>query len=80
MKAQKRGTYTLKTYSADLYTWKPQDTNQKVVAGRPVPKSYCTATPRSQGEDWVVTYVYDIVVDSSGVQKRMAYVACDYVQ
>jgi hypothetical protein len=43
-------------------------------------KYYCTATPYSQGEDWISTYSYNIGVTPEGVQQRIAYVACDYVK
>ena len=61
-----------------LYKWSPIPTDKRVqnANGR---KFFCDATPRSQGEDWIVTYVYNIVV-VDGIAKRIAYVACDYVQ
>lgn len=77
MKAQQRGTYTLKTYSSELYTWSPISSTTK-ISGRPSTGVGCSATAGSQGEDWNVTYVYDIVV-VKGKQQRIAYVACDYV-
>lgn len=73
---KKRGKYTLKTYSDFLYSWTPDENISKL--GSPVAQYYCDATPFSQGQDWISTYSYDVsVVD--GVQKRSAYVACDYV-
>ena len=63
----------------ELYRWAPV-INEKSAKTDGVGKNfYCTATHRSQGEDWRVTYVYKIVV-VDGIQKRIAYVACDYVQ
>lgn len=62
-----------------LYKWAPVPTDKKVNRAGGRATFFCDATPRSQGEDWKVTYVYNIVV-VDGVQKRIAYVACDYVQ
>ena len=62
-----------------LYKWSPIPTDKRAQkqdgGGR---NYYCSATPRSQGEDWKVTYLYTITV-VNGVQHRIAYVACDYV-
>lgn len=77
--ARKRGQFTLKTYQADLYTWSPDTTINKANVGRNVTQSFCNATPFSQGEDWICTYVYETVVEGAN-QKRLAYVACDYVK
>lgn len=81
------GKYTLKTYNSPLYTWNPSSSDKKAknnqnqsTAGAGGNKYYCTATPYSQGEDWISTYSYNIAVSSSGVQERIAYVECDYVQ
>jgi hypothetical protein len=76
---KKRGQYTLKTYQADLYTWSPDTTINKANVGNKVIHNFCNATPFSQGEDWVCTYVYETEVDGAH-QKRLAYVACDYVK
>lgn len=63
-----------------VYKWSPIPSDKRAsksnAGGR---KYYCSATPRSQGEDWIVTYTYVIRVDG-GVQYRDAYVACDYVR
>jgi hypothetical protein len=77
--ARKRGQYTLKTYQAELYTWSPDTTVNKANVGRNVTQNFCNATPFSQGEDWIVTYVYETEVEGAH-QKRLAYVACDYVK
>lgn len=61
-----------------LYKWSPIPDDKrarKTDGGR---NYFCTATAGSQGEDWKVTYTYVITV-VNGVQKRIAYVACDYV-
>ena len=77
MKTKKIGCYTLKTYESNQFTWCPETGINKSLPNSRRNK-FCTATPYSQGEDWRVTYVYDISV-VNGVQKRLAYVACDYV-
>lgn len=79
MKPRRIGCYTLKTYDSNPYTWCPDTSiNKNANIGRNGKNNFCTATPYSQGQDWRVSYVYDIdVVD--GVQRRLAYVACDYV-
>ncbi len=79
---QNRGKYTLKTFNSALYTWSP-DTS---IVKRPNPLSnqqtvisLCTAYPGTEGQDGITTYVYNIVIKPSGIQK-IAYVACDYVE
>jgi hypothetical protein len=70
--------FTLKTYGAQLYKWSPESSDKKVVkTQRPF---YCNATANSQGQDWITTYVYDIVVSANGEQQKSAYVACGYVE
>lgn len=61
----------------ELYRWSPIPTD-KIAKGGNNNAFFCTATPRSQGEDWKVTYVYQVVLDN-GVEHRIAYVECDYV-
>ena len=75
----KRGCYTVKTYNSNLYTWCPDKTINKSIGAKNIKKSYCTAVPYSQGEDWICKYVYQNVI-VSGALKRLAYVECDYVQ
>jgi hypothetical protein len=81
---KKLGKYTLKTYNTPLYTWDPSSFDKKrkrdIGMGTGGKKYYCTATPYSQGEDWISTYSYNIGVTPEGVQQRIAYVACDYVK
>ena len=81
MGPEKRRCYTVKTYDNNLYTWCPDNSGNKIVGnsskgGR---KTFCNATALSQGEDWVCRYVYDTALVSNE-QKRLAYVACDYVK
>lgn len=61
-----------------LYKWSPVPTDKRATKTDGGRNYYCTATPRSQGEDWKVTYMYVITVEN-GVQHRVAYVECDYV-
>jgi hypothetical protein len=62
-----------------LYKWSPIPTDKR-EGGTGGKKYYCDAKPRSQGEDWIVTYMYTITMDEKNVVHRIAYVACDYVQ
>jgi len=78
--------FTLKTYGPKLYKWSPDNSKN------PPPKQaqqrqnsnakpfYCDALASSQGQDWIVTYVYDISVSVTGQVSRLAYVECDYVE
>ena len=70
--------FTLKTHGSQLYKWSPipVDKNARLKDQKPF---YCSATPGSQGEDWISTYSYNITV-VNGVQGHLAYVECDYVE
>jgi len=69
--------FTLKTFGAKLYKWSPIPVSKNIFNNkRPY---FCNATAGSQGQDWVTTYTYNLVVVGS-TQKRLAYVACDYVE
>ncbi len=64
----------------NLYKWSPTPNNfdRKPVVNNK--RSYfCDARPNSQGQDWITTYSYNIVLVNSK-QERVAYVACDYVE
>ena len=81
MGLNKNKTYTRKPYNSRLYKWSPQSTDKKNNNRGPNnTKFYCSAIAGSQGEDWVTTYVYDLVVDIKGIQHKYAYVECDYVK
>lgn len=71
--------FTLKTYGAQLYKWSPIPADTKRSQNNGNKPFYCNATTGSQGEDWIVGYVYDLVV-VNGQQHRYAYVECDYVK
>jgi len=62
----------------DLYKWSPNPNNlsKKQSTGRPF---YCDAVANSQGQDWVVTYVYNLEVVNHQ-QAHFAYVECGYIE
>ena len=64
-----------------LYKWSPLPADKRATkkSGGQGKSYYCNAIPRSQGQDWKVTYMYTITV-VDGIQYKIAYVACDYVQ
>jgi hypothetical protein len=64
----------------NLYKWSPLPNNfdRKPAVGNK--RAYfCDARPNTQGQDWITTYSYNIVLVNSK-QERVAYVACDYVE
>ncbi len=71
--------FTLKTYGAKLYKWSPLPSDKPRGKNGNERPFYCTAIVGSQGEDWMTTYCYDMVIINSK-QVRLAYVACDYVE
>lgn len=81
LRTAKQGCYTVKSYDNNLYSWCPEEpTYNKTVNKRSGKKFFCDAIPGSQGQDWICTYVYNAIVTPSGEHKRLAYVACDYVE
>jgi hypothetical protein len=64
----------------NLYKWSPIPNN---FERKPVVNTrrayFCDARPNTQGQDWITTYSYNIVLVNSA-QQRVAYVACDYVE
>lgn len=69
----------------DIYKWCPGVINydKQLNSGRqskikPTTPYFCTATPNSQGVDFINTYVYNNIL-VNGTPSRLAYVACDYV-
>ena len=76
-----RKVFTRKPYDKHLYKWTPQTTDKKSVKNKQVRRNgvFCDAKPYTNGEDWVTTYVYELINDN-GVQRRYAYVECNYVE
>jgi hypothetical protein len=70
--------FTNKTFGAQLYKWSPLPSD-KPKNNAPQKPFYCTAIAGSQGQDWISTYSYNLVV-VNGQQERLAYVECDYVE
>lgn len=72
--------FTLKSGGFDLYKWSPlpNDITKKKSTASAKPY-FCNATAGSQGQDWVTTYSYNMIVINSQ-QEHIAYVECDYVQ
>ena len=81
----KKQFFVRKSYTTRLYKWCPSDFEKKInplvgSANKHNNKPFfCNALPNSQGEDWIVTYTYDINVTPEAVQQHLAYVECDYV-
>ena len=73
--------FVSKSYEADLYRWSPacNQIKKKITEKGIVNPYYCSATAGSQGQDWISTYVYTLVVVNHQ-QQRLAYVECGYVQ
>jgi len=72
-------TFILKTYTPQMYKWSPISSNvNKNKHTNNTKPFFCNATPNSQGQDWITTYVYNIVVNNDK-QEHSAYVECDYV-
>jgi hypothetical protein len=69
--------FTLKTFGAKLYKWSPIPTSKSITPNKR--QYYCNAVAGSQGQDWITTYSYNMVVVDS-IQQRLAYVECDYVE
>lgn len=79
MALNKNKTYVRKPYDKNLYKWSPQTDDKKAKKIVSNNTYYCNANPYTKGEDWIVTYVYELT-SSDGIQHRYAYVACDYVR
>lgn len=80
MALDKNRTFVRKPYDKNLYKWSPQQDDKKAKRRKQAGNVGCTAKPRSQGEDWIVTYVYELTLDSQNQVHRVAYVECDYVK
>lgn len=64
-----------------LYKWSPGAQDKKAVKNSKSATSnyFCTTPNGSQGNDFISTYTYVIVV-VNGQAQRTAYVQCDYVK
>jgi hypothetical protein len=76
--------FTNKTYGAQLYKWSPLPSDRANTKANSNSNSnkrpfYCTAIAGSQGQDWITTYCYDLIVINSQ-QEHLAYVECNYVE
>jgi len=68
--------------ATNLYKWSPDTTNKRKPGNKakPVGKRYfCVAPNGSQGNDFISTYSYVVVV-INGETHREAYVQCGYVE
>ena len=64
----------------ELYVWYVDtDLAQTNVKNGGKPKPFCNATKGSQGYDNITGYVYQLIV-VNGMQEKLAYVECNYVQ
>lgn len=66
---------------ANLYKWSPETSDKKARkdSGAAASRYFCTTPMGSQGNDFIVTYTYNVVV-VAGQEQRHAYVQCDYVK
>ena len=62
-----------------LYKWSPGGQEAKIKKGKSSAKYFCVSPNGSQGNDFISTYSYVIVV-LNGVAERHPYVQCDYVK
>ena len=64
-----------------LYKWSPGSSDKKAIKNSAIGVSnyFCSAPLGSQGNDFIVTYTYDVVIVGGQVE-RHAYVQCDYVE
>jgi len=64
-----------------LYKWCPGSQDKKAISNTRGGKPYfCTTPLGSQGNDFISTYSYVIVIVTGGQVERHAYVQCDYVK
>ena len=63
---------------ANLYKWSPQDSDKKAKRVNQSANYFCSTPFGTQGNDFIVTYTYIVVVVGQDLT-RPAYVQCDYV-
>lgn len=74
--------FVRKSHNSELYKWSPIPSDKKILTdntSRGRNAFFCTAIAGSQGEDWITTYCYEINI-LNGLQLKLAYVECDYVE
>jgi len=66
---------------AELYKWSPDtsDKKSKKDSNINLDNYFCTTPIGTQGNDFITTYVYNIVILGPKTEKH-AYVQCDYVK
>ena len=64
---------------AGLYKWSPDESVKKNVRSSSVSNYFCSTPLGSQGNDFINTYSYVIVVVGSDLT-RSGYFQCDYVK
>ena len=77
-----------KSVNFELYNWCPPPPNYNKSSNggggdgrqnnKTTTNNFCTATPGSQGIDFISTYVYNVVI-INGQPSRIAYVECNYM-
>lgn len=70
--------FVRKSSGTNLYKWSPSPNNVHKKTPTNKRPYFCSAVPNTQGEDWITTYSYDLMVVNFE-QHRIAYVQCDYV-
>lgn len=63
-----------------LYKWSPGAQDKKATKGVVDKQYFCTTPIGSQGNDFISTYSYVLVIVGGGIINRTAYVQCDYVK
>ena len=72
--------FTRKPGVGNIYRWSP---DPDIVKRKLKPKKgkallFCTATPFNTGQDFIVKYVFDLIIVDSKATKE-SYVECGYV-
>jgi hypothetical protein len=71
--------FARKSSQNSLYKWAPQTSLTDKQLKNATPTLSCTATPGSNGQDFLTDYVYTSTY-INGIEHRYAYVECGYVQ
>tara|TARA_R100000900_G_scaffold140136_1_gene120249 strand:+ start:3467 stop:3709 length:243 start_codon:yes stop_codon:yes gene_type:complete len=62
-----------------LYKWSPDESEKRKTRSSSAPNYFCSTPLGSQGNDFIYTYSYIIVLVGSELT-RSAYFQCDYVK